>query len=107
MSDGSGGTLIVDPPVQTASNGSVDQFVFAPTVGLTPVQHTITDFNVNSDTIDLRAFGTTVSASGLIASATPLNNGQDTLITVDSHDSILLKNVHAASLHTSDFIVHV
>jgi hypothetical protein len=106
-SDGNGGTLIIDPPGQTASNGSVDQFVFAPTVGLTPVQHAITDFNVNLDTIDLRAFGATVSASALIASATPLNNGQDTLITVDSHDSILLKNVQAASLHTSDFIVHV
>ena len=42
-----------------------------------------------------------------IASAEPANGGQDTLITVDSNDSILLKNVHAASLHTSDFIVHV
>jgi hypothetical protein len=106
-SDGNGGTLIVDPPVQTASNGSVDQFVFAPTVGLTPVQHTITDFNVQLDTIDLRAFGQGVSASALIASATPLNSGQDTLITVDSNDSILLKNVHVASLHASDFTVHV
>jgi hypothetical protein len=70
------------------------------------VQHTITDFNVNLDTIDLRAFGTSVSASSLLASATPAHNGQDTLITVDSHDSILLKNVHAANLHSSDFIVH-
>jgi hypothetical protein len=48
-----------------------------------------------------------VSASALIASATPLNGGQDTLITVDSNDSILLKNVHVASLHASDFTVHV
>jgi hypothetical protein len=71
------------------------------------VQHNITDFNVNLDTIDLRAFGTGVSASSLVASATPANNGQDTLITVDSHDGILLKNVHSASLHTSDFIIHV
>jgi hypothetical protein len=132
LSDGNGGTLVVDPPVQTASNGSadqfasaptaepapaqhtitdfnhsVDQFVFAPTTGPTPVQHTIADFNVNLDTIDVSAFGTRVSASSLLASATPANNGQDTLITVDSHDSILLKNVHAASLHTSDFIIHV
>jgi hypothetical protein len=106
LSDGRGGTLVVDPPVQTASIASADQFVFAPTNGPTPVQHTITDFSVNLDTIDLKAFGTGVSASSLLASATPANNGQDTLITVDSHDSILLKNVHAASLHTSDFIVH-
>jgi len=107
LSDGNGGTLIIDPPIQTASNGGVDQFVFAPTSGLTPVQHTITDFNAQLDTIDLRAFGANVSASTLIASAEPANGGQDTLITVDSNDSILLKNVHAASLHTSDFIVHV
>jgi len=107
LSDGNGGTLMIDPPIQTASNGGVDQFVFAPTSGLTPVQHTITDFNAQLDTIDLRAFGPNVSAPALIASAEPANGGQDTLITVDSNDSILLKNVHAASLHTSDFIVHV
>jgi hypothetical protein len=107
LSDGNGGTLIIDPPIQTASNGGVDQFVFAPASGITPVQHTITDFNAQLDTIDLRAFGANVSASALIASAEPANGGLDTLITVDSNDSILLKNVHAASLHTSDFIVHV
>jgi hypothetical protein len=173
LSDGSGGTRVVDPPVQTASNGSLlaptaeptpvqhtiidangsvdqfvfaptttpapvqhtitdsngsvdqfvttpaqvqhtitdlngsaDQFVFAPTSGPAQVQHTVTDFNVNLDTIDLRAFGTGVSASSLLASAAPANNGQDTLITVDSHDNMLLKNVHAASPHTSDFILH-
>jgi hypothetical protein len=102
-----GGTRVVDPPIQTASIGSADQFVFAPTAGPAPVQHTITDFNVNLDTIDLRAFGTGVSASSLVASTTAANNGQDTLVTVDSHDSILLKHVHAANLHTSDFIIHV
>jgi hypothetical protein len=29
------------------------------------------------------------------------------LIAIDSNDSILLKNVQVANLHTSDFLVHV
>ena len=94
--------MLVDPPVVSG-----DQFVFAPTTGQTPVQHVVTDFDASLDAIDLKSFGSGLSASTLLAMAKAENNGQDTLITVDSNDSILLKNVHAASLHTSDFIVHV
>ena len=87
-------------------NGATDQFVFAPTTGPTPAHYTITNFNPSGDTIDLQQFGhTVVSAADLIANHTS-QVGNDTLIAVDSNDSILLKNVHAANLHTSDFLVH-
>ena len=67
QSDGQGGTLLVDPPVPSASNGSVDQFVFTPATGPTPVQHTLAGFDANLDMIDLRLFGNIVkSASDLI-----------------------------------------
>jgi hypothetical protein len=82
--------------------GGADQFVFKPTGGSDPVQHTITDFAPSIDTIDLRQF------AGISAS-TPLTEvqfGNDTLITLDSQNSILLKNVTVASLHAGDFIVH-
>ena len=82
--------------------GGHDQFVFKPTSSGPAVEHTITDFAVNLDTIDVRLF------SNISASALPLETqqGSDTLITLDSHDTILLKNVLASSLTTSDFIVH-
>jgi hypothetical protein len=106
QSDGSAGTLVVDPPVQTASNSSVDQFVFAPATGPTPVQHTIADFNPSLGMIDLRLFGNIVkSASDLIQNHLT-QQGVDALLQIDVHDSILLKNVQALSLHTGDFIVH-
>ena len=34
-----------------------------------------------------------------------MTNGVDTLITLDTDDTITLKDVAAASLHASDFIV--
>jgi hypothetical protein len=82
--------------------GGQDQFVFKPTVGLNPVQHVITDFNAATDTLDLRQF------AGISSSALPTGTqvGNDTLITLDSQDSLLLKNVAASSLHASDYIVH-
>jgi RTX calcium-binding nonapeptide repeat (4 copies) len=82
--------------------GGQDQFVFKPTGGSNPVQHVITDFNAATDTLDLRQF------AGISSSALPtgLQVGNDTLITLDSQDSLLLKNVTASSLHASDFIVH-
>ncbi|WP_024512766.1 FecR domain-containing protein [Bradyrhizobium sp. ARR65] len=84
-------------------NGGLDQFVFKPTSGLDAVQHTITDFDPNLDTIDLRQFGNSIAVSNLMANAT--QQGNDTLVTIDPHDSLLLKNVVATSLHTSDFII--
>ena len=82
--------------------GGIDQFVFKPTGGPTAVQHTITDFNASLDTIDLRQF------AGVSTSAPPTETqvGNDTLITIDATDSVLLKSVAAASLHASNFILH-
>ena len=87
-------------------NGGIDQFVFAPTTSPTPVQHTITNFDPNLETINLQQFGKTViSAADLIANHTT-QLGHDTLISIGSNESILLKNVQVANLHTSDFLVH-
>jgi large repetitive protein len=83
--------------------GGQDQFVFKPTTGSTSVQHTITDFNAAIDTIDLRQFYPAISASTLPSG---VQVGNDTLVMLDSHDTLLLKNVAASSLHASDFIVH-
>jgi large repetitive protein len=82
--------------------GGQDQFVFKPTGGPSSVQHTITDFNAATDTLDLRQFQN-ISTSSL---PTELQVGNDTLVTLDSQDTLLLKNVAASSLHASDFIVH-
>jgi len=80
-----------------------DQFLFAPTSSGPAVQHTITDFEMGIDKLDVRQF------SGLSTSSIPgaiQQQGSDTLITLDAHDTLLLKNVSAANVHTSDFIVH-
>ncbi|QDW47974.1 hypothetical protein FFI89_032165 [Bradyrhizobium sp. KBS0727] len=78
-----------------------DQFVFKPVLSGT-VQHTITDFEAGIDTLDVRQFSNITGAS--IPSA--VQQGNDTLITLDAHDTLLLKNVLASSVHTSDYIVH-
>jgi large repetitive protein len=82
--------------------GGQDQFVFAPTAGSTDAQHTITDFTAGLDKIDLRQFGNIAALSDL----TEVQQGSDTLITLDGHDSLLLKNVAVASLSANDFILH-
>jgi hypothetical protein len=76
--------------------------VFAPTSSDSSVLHTITDFQVGTDKIDVRQF------SDLSASALPTETqqGSDTLITLDNNDTLVLKNVAAISLHESDFILH-
>ena len=79
-----------------------DQFVFAPTASGPSVQHTITDFQIGVDKIDVRQFSN-ISASAL---PTETQQGTDTLITLDGHDTLLLKNIAAVNLHGSDFIVH-
>jgi len=83
--------------------GGLDQFVFKPTGGPNPVQHMITDFNAATDTLDLRQFYPVISTSALPSEH---QIGNDTLVTLDSQDTILLKNVVASSLHANDFIVH-
>jgi Ca2+-binding RTX toxin-like protein len=79
-----------------------DQFVFAPTSSGPSVQHTITDFLAGVDKVDVRQFSN-ISASAL---PTETQQGSDTLITLDSHDTLLLKNIAAVNLHASDFIFH-
>jgi VCBS repeat-containing protein len=84
-------------------NGGKDQFVFAPTSSQDTVQHTITDFVAGQDKIDLRQFDKVSSWTQLIAE----QQGANTLLTVDDHDKILLKNVVSTNLHANDFIVHI
>src|SRR6476469_30917 len=79
-----------------------DQFVFAPTSSGPSVQHTITDFAAGVDKIDVRQFSN-ISASAL---PTETQQGSDTLITLDSNDTLLLLGIAATSLHAGDFIFH-
>jgi hypothetical protein len=37
---------------------------------------------------------------------TETQHGSNTLLTLDDHTTVLLKNVLASTLHQSDFIVH-
>ncbi|WGD52022.1 VCBS domain-containing protein [Bradyrhizobium sp. CB1650] len=83
--------------------GGKDQFVFGPTSLGDPVVHTITDFTAGQDKIDLRQFDQISSWTQVVAEP----QGTDTLLTVDDHDKILLKNTVASSLKASDFIIHV
>jgi Ca2+-binding RTX toxin-like protein len=76
-----------------------DQFLFKPNASVN-VQHTITDFEAGIDTLDVRQFSNITGAS--IPSA--VQQGSDTLITLDLHDTLLLKNVIASSVHASDFL---
>lgn len=80
--------------------GGQDQFVFAPTSSGPTVQHTITDFVAGLDEIDVRQFGNISSAP------VGVQQGSDTLVTLDSHDTLLLKGVVATALQASDFILH-
>ena len=66
------------------------------------IADTITDFDVAHDKIDVRQFGSIKSWTDITA----VQHGNDTLITLDNSNSVLLKNVVAGSLHANDFIVH-
>jgi hypothetical protein len=66
------------------------------------VEHTITDFIARLDKIDLRQFSA-ITAANL---PTETQQGADTLITLDSNDTLLLKNVASSHVHASDFILH-
>ncbi|MGY4282438.1 hypothetical protein ACVWXO_001658 [Bradyrhizobium sp. LM2.7] len=101
VSDGSGGTMIVDPPAGSTLVGTSgqDQFTFA--YSTLPVQNTIVGFEAGQDKIDLHLFDAIKSFSGLAIT----QQLGDALITLDSHESILVKNVAAGNLHASDFIL--
>ncbi|WP_271568880.1 FecR domain-containing protein [Bradyrhizobium sp. CCBAU 11386] len=100
-SDGNGGTLVVDPPTGPTLVGTdgQDQFAFANST--LPVQSTIVDFELGQDKIDLQKFANIHSFSDLGIT----QQGADTLVTLDDHQSIRLKNLVASSLHAGDFIV--
>jgi hypothetical protein len=114
--NGTSGTIVYDPPVLSsppaqAANGANlgigasaanDVFVFAPSSSGPAAQHTITDFVAGLDKIDVSQFSTILAFANL----NETQHGADTLLTIDSHDTLLLKNVTAASLHASDFIFH-
>lgn len=79
-------------------SSAAEQFVFAPQSG----HDTILNFSTSHDQIDLRAVVTTDDLSAWIAQHVTAV-GRDTLITLDSQDSITLKNV--SGLSASDFLV--
>ncbi|KRR30283.1 VCBS domain-containing protein [Bradyrhizobium retamae] len=82
-----------------------DQFVFTPEDS--PNTDTIMDFAPGRDHIDLRAFAAVDSSTVSSWLANPLNqiNSTDVRFTLDTNDTIILKNVVLANLHASDFIV--
>lgn len=102
--------------------GAKDQFVFTPgsmydeNGPVTNFTHTITDFTEGLDKIDLRQFSDVSSLDNL---RIVQQGGGDTLVTwqqqvtppegaaITEHESLLLKNVIAANLKASDFILHV
>ncbi|MBR0709080.1 FecR domain-containing protein [Bradyrhizobium liaoningense] len=101
VSDGNGGTLVVDPPTGPTLVGTSGQDQFAFTNSTLPVQSTIVDFELGQDKIDLREFAGIKSFSDIVIT----QQAGGALVTLDDHQSILLKNLAAGSLHASDFIV--
>ena len=75
--------------------------MFAPGSPLTAIEHTVADFEIGVDKIDLRQF-TGVDVWSDVART---QVGDDTLLTVQDHDTILLKNVLVGNLTAGDFIV--
>jgi Ca2+-binding RTX toxin-like protein len=73
-----------------------DTFVFRANLG----QDTITDFTPGQDVLE---FGDGIFADAAAALAAATASGSDTIITIDATDSVLLKNVSLANLHTGDF----
>ena len=83
--------------------GGRDQFVFSDTSSGS-VQHTITDFETTLDRLDLRQFSAIHSVADFNSVLQQVGN--DTLITIDGNDTILLQNVLIANIHASNFIFH-
>lgn len=99
--DGYGGTLVIDPPTGPTLVGTAGQDQFTFTNSTLPVQSTIVDFELGQDKIDLREFANIHAFSDIVVT----QRADDALVTLDDHQSILLKNLVASSLHASDFIV--
>ena len=80
-------------------SGASDVFVFKPGFG----KDTITDFAVGAGSADVIQFGTDVFSSYASVIAAASQVGADTLITVDTNNTLTLKNVVVSSLHADDF----
>lgn len=121
--DGKDVIFATDTNDTLTGGGAKDQFVFAPGILyddngklVTHLTHTITDFTEGLDKIDLRQFSDVSSIGNLTIVQ---QDGGDTLVNwqqqvtqgegaaVTEHESLLLKNVIAANLKASDFILHV
>lgn len=121
--DGKDVIFATDTNDTLTGGGAKDQFVFAPGILyddngklVTHLTHTITDFTEGLDKIDLRQFSDVSSIGNLTIVQ---QDGGDTLVkwqqqvtqgegaAVTEHESLLLKNVIAANLKASDFILHV
>ncbi|MGY3532059.1 VCBS domain-containing protein [Bradyrhizobium sp. USDA 4452] len=85
-------------------SGYQDKFVFAPNFN----HDTILNFTPGQDQIDLSAIVSTSTFSNWFDQnvTTSPTNSADTLITIDSADTITLHNVAKASLSQNDFIIH-
>ena len=100
--DGSGGTLITDPPStnMVAVSHSQDSFVFAPNLG----KETVTDFNVSHDILAFdHTLFTNATASQVLSQAH--DSGAGAVIAVDTHNTVTVTGVTVAQpqSHTSDF----
>jgi hypothetical protein len=122
-SDGSGGTIVYDPPVSQSSSASApgpepskgtlaalsnsvvtadshtDTFVFPENFG----HSTITNYQPAAQTIEFDH--TSFATSAAVLAAAHDNGHGDVVITDLSHDALTLHNVLAAQLHQNDFVI--
>jgi hypothetical protein len=114
QSDGSGGTLVTDPPagsttdtiLASAPNQTLTGFAQSDTfvfnfagVG----QTTVTDFNPLVDVLQFKS--SIFAAVQDVLNATHDDGHGNAVIAIDAHDSITLSGVQKAQLHASDFHV--
>lgn len=76
-----------------------DTFIFDPGFG----KDVITDFVAGAGSQDVIEFDHSIFADYAALSAAAVQSGSDVLITVDSANTLTLKNVSLSSLHTDDF----
>ena len=121
ISDGSGGTIVYDPPVSTSnpapqSSSTVaaplnfatanqmagDTFVFAPNFG----HQTINNFDPNHETIQID-HGVFADVTALMAHTSDNSSG-NAVIAANAHDTITILGVTTEVLqhHLNDFIIH-
>jgi Ca2+-binding RTX toxin-like protein len=73
-----------------------DTFIFRANLG----QDTVTDFTAGQDVLE---FGDGIFADAAAALAAATASGNNTLVTIDANNSVLLQNVTLANLHVGDF----